>query len=147
VVDDWPAYLAYRFAVFREMIGLTPSEPWSPVFNLFLEAPEEMTWIEHNATWSPIQSYLAATYGWLVGSTPLFRPYVYIAIALVLLVLCCRDSLTFALLGSGLTYELSYFPAAATADFRYSHWMIACTCLSVALLFAQRIRRAPVRAT
>lgn len=147
VADDPGAYLAYRIAVFRELIGLTPSDPWSPVFNLFIETADEENWIDHNATWSPAQRQLASAYYWLVYNTPLFRPYVYIAIALVLLALFCRDRLSFALLGSGLTYELSYFPGAATADFRYSHWMIACTCLCIVLLFAQRARRARVAAT
>jgi hypothetical protein len=147
VLGDLPAYLAFRRDVFCELIGVTPNDPWGSIYNWFLEMPEQMSYTEHNATWSQAQGRLSHVYGWFVTETPLFRPYVYIAVALILLVLCCRDSLTFALLGSGLTYELSFFPAAGTPDFRYSQWMITCTCLAVALLFAQRLRRARVRPT
>jgi hypothetical protein len=140
VFGDWRAYVAYRTAVFKEMIGLSESPLWSPVFNQFVESPEQMSWIDHQASCARLQCDLATSYYWLADNTPLFRAYVYIVVALLLLVLLCRDALTFALLGSGLTYEVSYFPAAASPDFRYSHWMITCTCLSILVLFAQRWR-------
>jgi hypothetical protein len=78
---------------------------------------------------------------WLSLETPLFRPYLYVAIALLLLVLAVRDRLTLALVISGLNYELSFFPTAGAPDSRYSHWMITCTCIAAVLLFAQRLRR------
>lgn len=147
VTSDWNAYLSYRRDVFYELVGLTPNDPWSPVYNGFIEIAEQADYTEHNATWSRAQAELAQIYGWFALETPMFRPYVYIAVALLLLVLCCRDAASFALLGSGLTYELSYFPTAGTPDFRYSHWMITCTCVAIVVLFVERVRRARVRPT
>jgi hypothetical protein len=146
VTGDWRAYLAYRLDVFGELIGLTPNDPWGAVYNGFIEIAEQMDYTEHNATWSRSQGWLARLFGWCSVETPMFRPYVYIAIALLLLVLCCRDAVTFALLGSGLTYELSFLPTAGSPDFRYSQWMITCTAIASVLLFVQRRRSARVRA-
>lgn len=147
VTSDWRAYFEYRLAGFRELIGYTDNAMWSPVYNVFLELPQiHLPAIEHGATWSGLQERLGRAYSYLAYETPLYRPYIYIAIALVLLVLCCRDRLTFALFGSGLTYELSFFPAAGTPDYRYSHWMITTTCIAVVVLFAQRRRGQRIQA-
>jgi hypothetical protein len=142
VLGDVRAYLHFRLAAFAELLGLSDAGLMAPVWNVFLEAPEEIDWIDHQASWSPLQAHVGHVLYWLADDTPLFRPYVYVAIALLLLALCCRDRLTFALLGSGLTYELSFFPAAGTPDYRYSHWLIVCACLAAIVLFVQRYRRA-----
>jgi hypothetical protein len=96
--------------------------------------------IDHYATWSSAQHYIAVVLIWLNEYTPLFTPYVYALVALALLALFCRDRLTAGLLTSGLLYELSFFPFSPTPDFRYSHWMITATCLAAVLLFVQRYR-------
>jgi hypothetical protein len=143
IASDWRAYASYRLDVFAELIGLTPNDPWAPVFNGFLEIAEQMDYMEHTATWSRAQAVLAEIYGWFALSTPMFRPYVYIAIALIVLAVFCRDRVSFALIGSGLSYELSFLPTAGTPDFRYSQWMITCTCIAVIWLIRLRmIRRA-----
>ena len=89
---------------------------------------------------SRLQSHAAVILGDLSSETMLFRPYVYLAIAILLLVLCCRDRVTLMLLVSGLAYEAGYFPTAATPDVRYSHWMTVCTVLAAMILFVQRYR-------
>ena len=140
VTGDWGAYLQSRWATFRELLGLSDEDLMAPVWNQFLEAPEQVGWIEHQAGWSEAQRVLGLAFDWLAYDTPLFRPYLYVLIALALLALC-RERLAFALLASGLLYELSFFPAAGTVDYRYSHWMILTTCLAGVLVFVQRVTR------
>jgi hypothetical protein len=73
--------------------------------------------------------------------TPLFHPWIYAVIGLLLLALCVRDRLTAALITSGLLYELSYFPVGADPDYRYSHWMITSVVIATVILFVQRLRK------
>jgi hypothetical protein len=133
------AYFAYRGTAFAELLGLSDSDLWLPVWSQFLGYPELRAYIHHNAGASGFQSVTAQALLWTAFDTPLFRPYLYAAIALLLL-LRCREALSFGLLASGLLYELSYFPADNTVDFRYSHWMITCTVIAVAAMFARRWR-------
>jgi hypothetical protein len=125
--------------VFAELLGLSDAPLWGPVFIGFAESAEQATWIQHEAVPSRLQSYAARALGYLASETMLFRPYLYAAIALLLLALC-RDRLTLALLLSGLAYEAGYFPIGSTPDTRYSHWMTLCTCVAALLLFVQRYR-------
>ena len=76
----------------------------------------------------------------LADHTPLFRPWIYAAIALLLLVTSCRSRIGWALLTSGLLYELTFFVANADPDYRYSHWMITTTCIGTIIVFVQRLR-------
>lgn len=140
VLGDPYAYLTHRRGVFEELLGLSDAPLWGPVYAAFVESADQATWIDHNAVPSRLQSMVSRELGDLASSTPLFRPYMYAAIALALLLLCCRDRLTFALLTSGILYELGYFPTVSTPDVRYSHWMITCTCTAALLLFVQRYR-------
>ena len=142
VLGDPGAYLAYHWDGFARIIGLDGERPRAPVWNLFLEAPAQMPAIDHIATHSELQAWLGFRWCyWLADETPLFRPYVYALIALALLVLCCRERLTFALYTSGLLYELSFFPVGAEPDYRYSHWMVTSVVIATVILFVQRKRR------
>ena len=141
VTSDWGAYFRSRLATFRELLGLSDQPLWSPVWNDFLETKNQATWVQHLALKSPLQVVLGRWFNVLAYETPLFEPYVYALIALVLLACFARERLTIALLASGLLYELGYFPATSTPDVRYSHWMIVCTCLAGVLVFVQRYRR------
>jgi hypothetical protein len=140
VFGDLRAYLTHRIAMYAELIGMSESPLWSPHYSSFVENIDQFTWINHLATHSRFQQRAGEALEWLVNETPVFRVYMYGILALVLLVLCCRDRLTLALLASGLLYELGYFPIGATPDFRYSHWLITSTCLAAVILFVQRYR-------
>ena len=141
VLGDPVAYLTYHWDGFTRIIGLGDERPRAPVWNLFLEAPAQMPAIEHIATHSELQAWLGfRAFYWLADETPLFRPYVYALIALALLVLCCRDRVTFALYTSGLLYELSFFPVGADPDYRYSHWMVTSVVIATVILFVARKR-------
>ncbi len=76
------------------------------------------------------------------ANTLVFRPYLYFAIAALLLPLAWRQRDAFALLASGLIYELTLLPFAPSAEYRYSHWMIVCTVLAVVILVRERAPRA-----
>ena len=69
----------------------------------------------------------------------LFRPYVYLAIALILLPLALRrrERAAVVLLASGIAYELALFVVTSDAEYRYSHWMIVATLLAVVVLIAR----------
>ena len=140
VSSDWNAYFSYRIAGYRELLGLSEAPLWAPVWNAFNEAPEQVAYIHHDASQSWAQNRLGLLFATLADETPLFRPYLYTLLALLLVAVVCRDRLTLALFASGLGYELSFFPAAGTPDFRYSHWLIATTCLATVILFVQRLR-------
>lgn len=142
ILDEPTAYLAYHWDGFARILGLDGEPLRAPVWNLFLEAPAQMPGIEHVAAHSDFQVLVGFhAFYWLADDTPLFRPYVYALVALLLLVLCCRDRLTFALFTSGLLYELSFFPVGAEPDYRYSHWMVTTVVIASVLLFIQRRRR------
>jgi hypothetical protein len=139
--DHWDIYLLYRWQVFRELVGDTPRGLWAPVWNAFLERLDQAPVISHLASLSPLQAELATWFGWLADETPLFHPSLYLWLALALLVLCARDRTSIALLASGVLYELGYFPFVYTPDYRYSHWLVVCTCCAAVLIGARRYRQ------
>ncbi|MBA3819861.1 MAG: hypothetical protein H0X17_13280 [Deltaproteobacteria bacterium] len=139
IASDWGAYFQYRLASFRELLGLSDAPLWSPVYNGVIQYADQPAYIDHDGVTSTVQNQAGLALGWLATETPLFRPYLYGLLALVLLVLC-RDRTCFALLASGLLYELSFFFAGGTPDFRYSHWLIVCAC-TTAVLTGVRWRR------
>ncbi|MBV8757915.1 MAG: hypothetical protein JO257_11585 [Deltaproteobacteria bacterium] len=141
VLGDPLAYLAYHCHDFGRILEVHDDDVRAPVYNIFLEDPHQMPGTLHDASYSGIQERIGNVLYWAADNTPLFRPYLYAAIAVLLLLLCCRDRVTFALLASGLLYELSFFPVPAEPDYRYSHWMITTTVISAVLLFIQRRRR------
>lgn len=144
VASDWRAYFAYRLAGFRELLGWSDEPLFSPVYDLFIATPPQVAQVQHDASPSRVQAWIARRFEHLADDTPLFRPWIYAALALALLLLCARDRVTIALLASGLLYELSFFPAAGTPDTRYSHWLTVCACLCALILFAQRNARRSV---
>jgi hypothetical protein len=140
VADNPGAYLAVHWHVFRKLLGI-PQRTRAGVYNLFLEHEVFMESTDHSAAHSFAQAYLGRALYWIADETPLFRPWVYAVLAIVLLVLVVRDRVTAGLVISGLLYELSFFPVGAEPDYRYSHWMITCVVIAVAIVAIQRRRR------
>ena len=150
VFENFGAYVRYRIDRFRVVIGL--------------EADGETTWstehliVTHDyqdkatiftygvaTTTSAVQGTIDEGLEYL-SHTWLFRPYLYLFLTLVLLVLARRHAVARALLLSGLGIEMSLFFLAHSPDYRYSHWMICTTILAAILLFAARLRGNPRRA-
>ena len=141
MLGDPLAYLRCHYDDFELILGLNGTPLRAPVWNLFLEDPKQADGTVHDASWSIVQAKIGRVFDWLADDTPLFRPGLYALLALVVLVLFCRERLVFALLASGLLYELSFFPVGAEPDYRYSHWMITSTCLATVIVFIRRRRR------
>ncbi len=138
--SDWQAYASHRWAGYHELLGLSDSPLWAPTYALFVESADHPSLIEHDAVASGFQRTAQRVFAWIAANTPLYRAYVYVVLALILLAGFCRDRVTVALLASGLVYELSFLPAAGTPDYRYSHWLVTCTVLTVVILVARRAR-------
>lgn len=138
VLGDPMAYLSFHREQLERLIHLSDDDLPGAVWNRFLEGDEHMDWIDHNASFSWFQAKfgLGVLY-WLDGHTPLFHPWVYALLALLLLPLC-RSRLPVALFVSGLLYELSFFPVGVEPEYRYSHWMVLASCLGIVVLFIQR---------
>ena len=68
--------------------------------------------------------------------TPLFRPVIYVVLAILVIVLARRRPLLRNLAIAGLAYELVMFFTAPTADYRYSHFFITAVCVALGALIA-----------
>ena len=134
------AWVQQRLATFAYVLGLPDDRPrrlvmTSRLQNRFLAEPLGVPLREWHGQfrWQKrIQRFAAAT--------PLFRPWLYAAIALVLLLACRRHRDVFALLLGGLGAEASLALFAITPDYRYSHWLVLSTCLGAVILVARRYR-------
>ena len=133
------AYLKHRWVIFRDVIGLPPADPQGAVWDGFVEAPEQMAFIKHQASHSSIQgAWVKLLYKF---NTALWvRPWAYMLIALALLPLARRNRPALVLLLSGLFNELSLYIVAPSIDYRYSHWMITATVLAGIIVFTERWR-------
>ncbi|HEY1549671.1 MAG TPA: hypothetical protein VGG28_17705 [Kofleriaceae bacterium] len=125
------AYLHYRWDNFRKLVRIDPMESYSQVYVWFhvIANDDSIAILDHDAGPSTIQARLR---GWAisVSRTPLYDPYIYLLIALLLLLLFMRDRLARTLLLAGLTYEAAWFVLDPTADFRYSQWLILMTVIA-----------------
>jgi hypothetical protein len=130
------AYLAYRGKRFLHTLGVLSR----PGFHAaFLQSPATGETLGFEASHSTLQRGLVAPVRWL-NATPLMRPYLYAALALVLLVIAVRrrDRLVATLCSSAVIYELSLFFVAERPNLRDSHWLIAATVLALAIVVAGR---------
>jgi hypothetical protein len=73
---------------------------------------------------------------------PVFTPWLYLVVALVLVPFVRRVRDVSALLASGIMYEGSLLVLATSPDYRYSHWMIVATAVCVVAVVVQRARAA-----
>jgi hypothetical protein len=119
----------------KTLLGLGAS--FAPVWDSFGD-PGLMQPLHHRASSSDWQrGWQAIVRG--VGATPLMRPWLYLLLAIVAIVLARRDAMLRALAIVGLTYEVSLFVLAPLTDYRYSHLLVTTTTLVlVALAVARR---------
>ncbi len=136
VVTSYPhAYLHLRAVTLVAMLGVRPGAVWDG----FVDAPWAESTLQHRAT------HAATQRAWLdlalaLGDSWLFMPGVYFALAIALLVIGRRDPIARVVLASGLIYEIATSLVAPSVDYRYSHWMIACTLAGGTLVVAARLR-------
>ncbi|MDA1099143.1 MAG: hypothetical protein O2967_09180 [Proteobacteria bacterium] len=132
------SYLSHRWAVFSELVGITPNHPRVPVF-FFTLSPELAKKTKVNYQLSDLQNWLSVTLNDLAKNSILYRPYLFLVIGLFtaacgLFVLRKDMGLVFFFSFSGLGHEALLFIAAPGADFRFSHWMIISVWGSLLLL-------------
>lgn len=141
VLGNPVAYLHYRFDNFRQLMMIDRPPSFSNVYVWFnvIAAPEVIVELQHDAAPSRIQSELIQGSKW-ISLTPLYYTFVYFALTFLLLPFV-RRRLELSLLLSAIGYELQWFFLAATADVRYSQWMVICTLTTAALLCLRRWRR------
>lgn len=139
LVTSYPgAYLTARFAMMRELLGLT-DVAYTPVYEARNEAAMLKVNGEPPADRNVVQRWLAKRMIKLGRTSLLFRPYVYLLLCLGLVVLLRRDRTMRALLLSGLAYVALDVIAVPAPDIRYVWWMMIVTLVAVAVrLFAPR---------
>jgi hypothetical protein len=135
------AYLAYRANVFRDRVRLGGPNP-ANAYVQFTDGgdPTSVDKTGHDARPSWIQKRLRSAMVW-VSSSALFRPYVYLVLALTFAWLCRMRRELLAVLLSGVANEAALFFLAPTTDYRYSVWLVTATTLVVIQLVALRARR------
>ena len=116
--------------VFREVIGATENPIVGSVWEWHGEEHEPLRRNPVAETWTAALRSIA--------NTALFRVYIYLAVAIALLI-GSRSRTAITILASGLIYQLSLFIAAPSPDYRYSHWMITCTVLAAVIIFCERL--------
>jgi hypothetical protein len=135
--DDPGSYFASHWFLYRRVIGLDET-PRATVWDGFLEDGEQRWSVSHDARWGGLQRWIKDACAFVSDHTPLFRPWIYAAIAVLILITAARSRIAWALLTSGILYELTFFIANADPDYRYSHWMITSTCIGIVIVFLQR---------
>ena len=123
------AYLGFRLRVLTRVLELAGQRP--PILYKFTETRPLRYPIAYAAHRSLLQR-AALPLAYTLDRTPLFRPYLYVALGLLLVVFAVRRRQRDAvmLLASGLGYELALMFVTATPSHRASHWMIGAVLLA-----------------
>jgi hypothetical protein len=140
VLSHPAAYLEYRWHIFRERIQLGTGRIPSGAYIWFtdvLDLSGSAQKIGHTARASKVQTSMQSAMLWF-GTSLLFRPYVYLVLSLVLVVLCRKHRELLALVLSGVANEAALFILAPTIDYRYSVWLVISTMIVVIALIAKR---------
>lgn len=90
--------------------------------------------------WSKLQGKWTRLMSWIWRNTPIFVPWIYTLLSLVLIPLAWRHRDMLAILLSGLVFESTLVLLAPSPDYRYSHWMIVASCLAIVVMTARRAR-------
>jgi hypothetical protein len=133
------AFLEYRAHMFRELVHFGDSDIPSGAYVWFtdvLDLSGSARATGHTATPSRAQRHLFDAMSWL-GTSFLFRPWIYLAILLALAPLWLRRRDLAALGLSGLANEAVLFLIAPTVDYRYSIWLVVVTAVTVARLVSR----------
>lgn len=143
VVTSHPgAYLAHRIDVYISVLGIPRKNagimvPITKGQDRLFAIPMKLDY-RPNFAQNFVQRKIVER---IAKHTPLFRGWIYVLLALVLVFLGRKNRLALAILGSGLMLEASLFPFAASSDFRYSHWLVICTALAGVVIYRSRTPR------
>lgn len=132
------AYLASRGDMFRELIGLTDSK-FTPVYAAAHERGMLRAIDQPERPHNIVQRWLSRRMTKLGARSLIFRPYVYLVLALALAVVLRRDRLVIALFASAFANLALLFVAAPSPDIRYIHWAMLVATIGLAIrLFGAR---------
>lgn len=123
------AYWSHRYGMTKQMIGLG-NYAWMPIYDGFGE-PDLMAPLHHRATTSDWQVGMQ-TFVRLFENTPLFKAWLYLVLAVLLLFVVRRRPLLVILLASGLAYFVALIFLATSPEYRATHWVIAATSIALA---------------
>lgn len=137
------AFFAHRLAVMADVLAITHTPAAGAVVRREVKYPEYAHQLGLSTGWSSLQRVLSRVMVWTWTHTPLFTPWIYLALSLLLLPLAFRQRDTLALLLSGVAFEATLLPGAPSSDYRYSHWMVICTLLAAVVVIARRSRPVP----
>jgi len=140
------AYLRYRWDNFRTLIEIDRPHTFAQVYVWFtiIAAPEETPRLQHDAAPSRVQDRMRIG-AIALSNSPMYWPWIYLALSCVLLVACRRMAVVVALLASGICYELAWFFLDPTGDFRYSQWMVTCCAIAAAAWIGRRYSKETMR--
>lgn len=125
------AYLRHRAVQLYRALGLPPSRRAPPIYTSFVPSLESAETMQYLARHSLVQEILVdgvrATSG-----TFLFRPYLYAALALLLVPLAIRRRrwLALVLVGSAAAYALLFALFTTREQYRDLHWIVVATVLA-----------------
>lgn len=143
VITTYPwAYVKHRLAVTAAVLSIGKE---NKIYGIV--PPRDLKWpqVAQNmglsTSASPTQKWLTNGAHWTVKWIPIYRPWMYVVLALILLWFARRHRDVFVLLLSGLAIESTYVILAPSADYRYSHWLVICVVLAVITLVARRVKR------
>ena len=121
-------YLRYRATIFLQNIGWSQRTP--PFTTVRQEHRRDLYIVDEIHGYHGYQLAIADglhAIQWL----PIFRPWLYLVLALGLLVLLRRDVFLRALLAGAIAYELAlFFISPGGHDYRYSHWLVTVTVIA-----------------
>ncbi|HSN28547.1 MAG TPA: hypothetical protein VLT45_19815, partial [Kofleriaceae bacterium] len=139
IVSGHPgAFVRYRLETFGEMVGIYAHFNGTTVIRHRYQTPERLATMGIQSTQARWQEHAERDLLAIAKHTPLFRPHLYLIIAIIVGVFARRQRDVLALLASGVMMELTLLPLGATPDYRYSHWLVICTCLSLVIVVARR---------
>jgi hypothetical protein len=142
VLGNLGAYARYRLDTFSETIGLRRKYHGIAVVLHKAQYPGMLDYMGIGRGTSALQENWEELTS-AARKTKLFRPYAYLFLSLLLLGFCRGHRDVFALLLSGIAMELTLFLLSWTPDFRFSHWLVTCTCVATIMLIARRRGGAP----
>jgi hypothetical protein len=134
------AYAEYRIEAFGELLSLGERRPTGMVIVHRGQYAGMLASLHLTSHATPIARVGEKIVTAISKHTPLYRPFVYFVLALALLWPARRHRDVLALLVSGLLMELSLLPLVQTPDYRYSHWLVICSCVAASVLFVRRTR-------
>jgi hypothetical protein len=140
VLGDPRAYARHRMQVMKRVLGLNAKERPAAVPGRVANDPEISLGVGVPIKSSVLQHSMTSAATWVADATPLFLPWIYLVVAMLLLVPARRHRDLLALLASGIVAEAVLFVLAVGTDYRQSHWLVLSTCIAIVGLVARRSR-------